>query len=71
MTFDERLDQIAEKHQALAETVQIVAGMQLKNEEAHKKNEALLGRVIGVVEDLTRMVQSHKRRISGLEGGRA
>ena len=30
MTFEERLDRIAERHEALAQTVEIVAGMQLR-----------------------------------------
>jgi len=33
MTIDERLEKLAERHQALAETVEVIAGMQRKNEE--------------------------------------
>lgn len=33
------MDRIVERHEALAQTVQIIAGMQLKNEEAHQRNE--------------------------------
>jgi len=34
---------------------------------AQRENEAFLTRVIGLVENLARIVQSHERRISGLE----
>jgi copper oxidase (laccase) domain-containing protein len=71
MTIEEKLDRLTERHEALTQTVELIAGMQRANEEAHQRNEALLTRVIGVVEDLARMVQSHERRISGLEEGRA
>ena len=54
MTIEERLDRLTERHEALTQTVEIIAGMQMrneeahrKNEEAHRKNEALLAQVGG------------------------
>ena len=74
MTFDERLDQISQKHQALAETVQIIASMQLENEKAHRKNEVLLEKnqvliaeIMESVNSLARIAHAHEHRITDLE----
>jgi uncharacterized protein YfkK (UPF0435 family) len=39
MTVDERLEKLVERHEALTQTVELVAKMQLKNEELTTKNE--------------------------------
>ena len=43
MTIDERLDQLAERHAALTQTVELMAHMHQadykRHEEAHKRNE--------------------------------
>ena len=44
--------------------------MQQKNEEAHRKNEVLLGHVLESVDSLARIAHAHEQRITGLEGGR-
>ena len=64
MTIDERLDRLTERHEALTQTVEIIAGMQ-------RENETLIGRLAGSIADLVRVVQNHERRISGLEEGPA
>jgi hypothetical protein len=78
MTIDERLDRLAERHEELTQTVQIIAGMQLQNEEAHRKNEVmleknqiLLAHVMESVDSLARIAHAHENRISNLEEGRA
>ena len=38
MTIDERLDRLTERHEALTQTVELIAHMQRENEEAQKKN---------------------------------
>jgi hypothetical protein len=71
MSFDERLELIAQRHQALAETVEIVAGMQREAERREQERDAKYNeyftRVLGVVEELATMVKSHERRIHDLE----
>ena len=85
MTFDERLDQISQKHQALAETVQIIASMQLENEKAHRNNELLLEKnerlqeknqiliadIMESVNSLARIAHAHENRITRLEDDRS
>jgi uncharacterized spore protein YtfJ len=77
MNIDERLDRLTERHEALTQAVEIIAGMQKKNEEAHQKNEVLiekiqgmLGQIVESIEGLVRIARGHERRISGLEEGR-
>ncbi len=67
MTIDERFTKIEEKHLALAETVEIVAGMQRANEAtladlliATRENTQNIAR-------LARIAEAHERRITGLE----
>ena len=74
MDIDDRLQEIAERHAALAQTVELIAQMQLKNEEAHlkneeaqHKNEILLAQVMDSVGSLARIAHVHERRITNLE----
>ena len=44
MDIDQRLEKLTERHEALAETMELVVHMHQKNEEALQRNEALLER---------------------------
>ena len=70
MDIDQRLEKLTERHEALTQTVELTAHMQQKNEEAHRKNEVLLGHVLESVDSLARIAHAHEQRITGLEGGR-
>jgi hypothetical protein len=61
MTFEEGLEKLKERHEALSQTVEIIAGMQRKNEER-------MGEVMEAINSLARIAEAHERRISGLEG---
>jgi hypothetical protein len=67
MNIDQRLDRLTERHEALTQTLEIIAGMQKKNEEAHQKNEALMARVVETIESVARIVHAHEQRITRLE----
>jgi hypothetical protein len=75
MDIDQRLDRLTERHEALAQSMELVIHMQQKNEEAHQKNEALLEKsqvliiqVIESVDSLARIAHAHERRLTNLEG---
>ena len=84
MDFDQRLDRLTERHEALAQTLELVVHMQHKNEEAHRRNEEahlknevlleksqiLIVQVIESVDSLARIAHAHERRITNLEDGR-
>lgn len=68
MTIDERLDRLTARHEALTQSVELLVHSQTRHDATLAQHEALLGRVIGLVENLARMVESHERRLSNLEG---
>ena len=53
MTIDERLERLTERHEALAQTVELVAGMQRQNEER-------LGQIMEAVNSLVRVAEIHE-----------
>jgi copper oxidase (laccase) domain-containing protein len=70
MTIDERLDKLTERHEALTQTVELIAHMQQENEKAQQKNQVLLAEIGEDLHSLARIAQAHEHRISNLEGGR-
>jgi hypothetical protein len=62
MTAEERFARIEEKHAALAESVEVLAGMR-------RVTERNLDRLSGAVVVLAASVRSHQDRLNNLEGG--
>ena len=67
MTIDERLEKLTERHEALTQTVELIARMQQKSEEGQQKNEVLLGHVIESIDSLARIAHAHEQRITDIE----
>jgi len=68
MTFEERLDQLAEKHIALAQTVELLA---IENRELGIKIDKLYATAVQDGENiraLARIAEIHERRITHIEG---
>jgi hypothetical protein len=63
MDIDQRLDKLAERHEALTQSVELIARMQ-------EKNEVLLGHVMESIDSLARIAHAHENRITGLEDQR-
>jgi hypothetical protein len=60
MTIDERLDRLTERHEALAQTMELIAAAQIKNDE----------RMAELTETMTRLANiiiAHEQRIENLE----
>ena len=60
MTIDERLDRLTERHEALTQTVELIAAAQIKNDE----------RMAELTETMTRLANiiiAHEQRIEHLE----
>ena len=60
MDIDQRLEKLTERHEALTQTVELIAHIQ-------EKNEILLAHVIESVDSLARIAHAHEQRITGLE----
>jgi len=58
--IDERLDRLTERHEALTHSVELLAGMQ-------QKNEVLMAQVLEAINGLARIAQAHERRLDNLE----
>jgi hypothetical protein len=66
MTIDERLEALVGRHEALAQSVELIAGMQLKVEKEQLKT----GRQLRSLGRLVRaIVLDHEARLTTLEAG--
>jgi prefoldin subunit 5 len=72
--IDARLDRLTERHEALTQTVEIIAGMQRENEKkiseitaAIAKHENFIDRLTNAVAQLVEIVRRHEERLENLE----
>jgi archaellum component FlaC len=68
MTIDERLEKLTERHEALTQTVELMA---LENRERDKRFDKMENRVSEIMEGIARLLhiaEIHERRIEALEG---
>lgn len=77
MNIDERLDRLAERHEALRRAVERIGHLPQKNEEVQRQNEILLEKnqiriaeIKQSVNSLARIAHARERRGSDLEHGR-
>jgi len=56
------LERLKERHEALTRTLEIIAGMQ-------SKNEILMAQALEAINSLARIAASHERRLDHLETG--
>jgi hypothetical protein len=75
MTIDERLDRLAERHEALTQTVELLTtdGRELTSAvkvlaREHGKLDTLVNEIAEGTVRLLRAIESHEHRISRLEG---
>ena len=62
MTIDERLEKLTERHEALTQTVELIAAMQLAlTRDVQQDSENIRA--------LARIAEIHERRLTGIEGG--
>ncbi len=74
MDFEERIENLTARHEAMSQTVELLALAQTRNEELHAKNEVmqaknekLITQVIESIDSLARIAHAHERRISDIE----
>ena len=66
MTIDERLERLTERHEALTQTVELMAA---ENQAGFARLEKIVGQMARSIDTLARVVELHERRIDTLEGG--
>jgi hypothetical protein len=62
MTIDERIGKLTERHEALAQTVELLA---IEN----RQTSHLVAQLAEAMTRLAKIVEGHEHRITGLEGG--
>ena len=67
-SIDHRLEQLVERHEALTQTVGIIAGMQLQNEKHLQDVRIAIQQDAENIRALARIAEIHERRLSHLEG---
>jgi len=68
MTIDERLEKLAERHEALTQTVELIAVMQLANDKQIAEVLAASRQDAENIRALARIAEIHERRLTDLEG---
>ena len=75
MTIDERIERLTARHEALAQSVEMLrdtvhetsTAVEMLRDTVHETSNTV-NRLAGLMEKLLGVVESHERRISGLEG---
>ncbi len=67
MTFEERIDKLTDRHEALTQTVEIIAGMQRDNEGRMAKIEDKMAQLTETMNRLANIVIVHDQRLDDLE----
>ena len=67
MTFEERIELLTERHEALTQTVELILRMQRDNEERFQqrfqKNEERLAQLMDTMNRLGRIIEIHEHRL--------
>ena len=64
MTIDERIERLTERHEALAQTVELMAA-------ENRPRDQRMGEIMEGIARLLHVAEIRERRITNLEGGRA
>ena len=65
MTIDERLDRLTERHEALSQSLELMAA---HNDREHEKLREDIRDLVRATRDLLQLAQSHEHRLDRLEG---
>ena len=78
MTFEERLDRLTERHEALTQSLELLAGMQRDNERRHaelteetnrrfEETNRQIADVLQFINQLAHVAEAHERRLDRLD----
>jgi chromosome segregation ATPase len=68
MTTDERLNRLTEKHEALAESLQLLTADVQSLAKSVNEHDRILRGPADLIGDLAKIASGHERRIERLEG---
>ena len=67
MTIDERLEKLAERHEALTQSVELLRIAQEETDKRFTKIADLFAQTDGFINDLARIAKPHENRLDNLE----
>ena len=67
MTFEERIDALTSRHEALAQSVELLVHGIDRLESAQEKTETMLAGVVESINSLARIAHAHEGRITRIE----
>jgi hypothetical protein len=67
MTVDERIEKLTERHEALAQSVDLMAAQTEENRKSQERTGKHIELLAQSIRDLVGVVRSHESRINGLE----
>lgn len=67
MTIDERIERLTERHEALAQSVELLPAVTRENTESIRKLAEVTNQDAENIRALARIAEAHERRITGLE----
>jgi len=70
MTIDERLEKLAERHEALAESVELLRASQTDTDLRFKQVAALFAQTDSFMKTLAKIAERHEARLDKLDGGK-
>jgi hypothetical protein len=68
MTTDERLDRLTERHEALAESLQLLTADVQSLAQSVKEHDRILRGHADLIGDLVKIATAHERRLDRMEG---
>jgi hypothetical protein len=69
MTFEERIERLTKRHEALGHYVELLAHESDKRDKHIARLATVAEQALDSINALARIVESHERRIHDLEGG--
>ena len=66
--IDQRLDRLTERHEALTQTVELIAAAQMKNDERMGLLTERTAQLMDTMNRLANIVIAHEQRLEHLEG---
>ena len=69
MNIDQRLDRLTERHEALAESIELLTADIREMAAENRKRDERFGQLMTGIGQLLSIAESHERRLTDLEGG--
>jgi regulator of replication initiation timing len=69
MTFEESLERLKDRHEALTQSVDLLAIENKQIAAENKQRDKRLGEIMEGIARLVHVAEIHEHRITGLEGG--